>query len=160
MIPLLLLNKVGWKRVAGAGAVTAVILLVAYVRLQHIALKQAELAYHNPRKVLLTRTVKVEGPVRIVTRTVREPGGREEIMREEVRGPVVTTRDMDFRMEPVFPPAPRLDRWLAGARVEPFHYTERHAWAVYGGYSFRNRLDLCAGVSGRGRAEILALVRF
>jgi len=160
MIPLpLLFSNVNWKRVVGAGAAAVIIVLILYVRLQRIALAQAEVVYQNPRTVQQARVVRVQGPVRIITKIVRTPG-REEITTDETRAPVTVVRDSIHLSEPVLPPAPRLDRWLAGARAEPFHYTERQAWAAYGGYSFRNRLDLCAGVSGRGRAEVLVLLRF
>jgi hypothetical protein len=159
MLPRLLLNNINWKRVAGPGALAAVLALLVYAYLQHVALQNAELAYEHPRTVDRVRTVRVAGPVRIVTRTVRTEG-REEIVREENQGPVVEATDTARLVEPVFPPAPRLNRWLAGVGAEPFHFNEREGWRAYGGYSFANRLDLCAGLSGRGRAQFLVLVRF
>lgn len=163
-MPLLLLLQqlkvVSWRRVTAIGGAVLIVLLIAYVRLQAIALDQVELVYRNPKQTSLVHTVRVEGPVRIVTRTIREPGGREETMREEVHGPVTTTRSSEFTVEPVFPPAPRLDRWLLGAGIEPFHWGERGAVALHAGYSFRNRLDLCAGITHDRKAELLFTVRF
>lgn len=160
MIPLpLLLSRVNWRRALGLGACATIIVLVLLVRMQEIALKQAEVAYKNPRAVQTVKVVKVQGPVRIVTKVVKT-ADREETTREEVRGPVFETMDEAFLVEPVFPPAPRSDRWLAGAAFQPFHSREPGAWTAYAGYSFKNRLDLCGGITGRGRPSVLVMVRF
>jgi hypothetical protein len=72
MIPLhLLFSNVNWKRVVGAGAAAVIVVLILYVRLQRIALAQAEVVYRNPRTVQQVRIVRVQGPVRTITRIVR-----------------------------------------------------------------------------------------
>jgi hypothetical protein len=86
--------------------------------------------------------------------------GREEIVREEVRGPVLEITDSAKVSEPVFEPTMNQNRWLVGAGLVDFRPGDRQAWAAYGGYSFGNRLDLCAGVSGRGRPSVLVMLRF
>lgn len=156
---LLSLNKVNWRRVERLGIAGAAVLLVVYVYLQHVALKNNQLIYERPRVIERVRIVRQQGTVRIVTKWVKTPE-REEVIQEEVRAPVVEIRETAQVSEPVFPPAPRTDRWLAGLSAEPFHLQERGSWRAYGGYSFRNRVDLAAGISGRGRAQLLVMFRF
>lgn len=158
MIPALLLSKVNWRRVLGLGATALIVVLVLYVRLQQIALEQHMIIYKNPRRVEKVRVVVVRGPVKIVTRVIKEPSGREETVREETHGPVTEVTDTVKISEPVLPPAARSDRWLVGLAVDPANHRDRSA--VYAGYSFRNRLDLCAGVNERLRPELLVMVRF
>lgn len=160
MVPLLLksLNKIGWKRVGAIGAAGAFVLLLIYCYIQHVALKQNQLIYQNPAVVERVKTVRVEGPVRIVTRTIETPGRVEKVVTEE-RGPVSTTEDSSVVQFPVFPPAPRSDRWIAGIAGNPFSYRDSRYWAGYAGYSFRNRFDLMGGVNS-GRPSVLFVVRF
>ncbi len=158
MLPLLRLNRVRWVRVAGATAALLIILQLLYIRQQHLVLQQTQVIYKNPRVVHQVRVVRVQGPVRIVTRTV-EVEGRREVTVEEVRAPATEVHE-DLRVsEPVFQPS-RTDRWLVGASVNPFHPDNAAERAGYVGYSFRNRLDLCGGVEGRGRARVLVMLRF
>ena len=160
LLPLLpLLKGTDWKRVGAAAALLAVLALGAYCYLQHVALGKLEAIYAHPRTEERIQMVRIVGPVRIVTRVVEIEGKKETII-EEVRGPIVETSDSLKVAEPVFPPAPRTDRWLAGASLDPFSYADTKAWTAYGGYSFRNRLDLCAGISGRGQGRVLVMVRF
>lgn len=143
---------------AAWGAFGAFVLLLIYCYLQHIALAQNQLIYQNPEVIERVKTVRVEGPVRIVTRTVETPGRVERVVTEE-RGPVSVVSDSSHVSTPVFPPAPRSDRWLAGIAGNPFNYRESRYWAGYVGYSFRNRLDLLGGVS-RERPSLLVVIRF
>lgn len=160
MVLLLLksINKIGWKRVGAIGAAGVFVLLIIYCYLQHVALKQNQLIYQNPAVVERVKTVRVEGPVRIVTRTIETPGRVERVVTEE-RGPVSVVKESLNVQTPVFPPAPRSDRWLAGIAGNPFNYRESRYWAGYVGYSFRNRLDLLGGVS-RERPSLLVVIRF
>jgi hypothetical protein len=64
---------VRWRAVAAWGAVGAFILLLIYCYLQHVALAQNQLVYRNPAIVRQIRTVRVEGPVMIMTRVVEPP---------------------------------------------------------------------------------------
>ncbi len=143
---------------AAWGTVGAFILLLIYCYLQHIALAQNQLVYQNPAIIEHVKTIRVEGPVRIVTRTIETPGRVERVVTEE-RGPVSVVSDPSHVSTPVFPPAPRSDRWLAGIAGNPFNYRESRYWAGYVGYSFRNRLDLLGGVS-RERPSLLVVIRF
>ena len=147
-----------WRAVAAWGAAGAFVLLLIYCYLQHVALAQNQLVYRNPAIIKQTRTVRVEGPVRIVTRVVETPGRIERETVEE-RGPVSVVQDSLSAQFPVFPPAPRSDRWLAGIAINPFDYRESRSWGAYVGYGFRNRLDLCGGVSN-GRPSALVTLRF
>ena len=162
MLPLHILaslNKDEISRVLKISLASAAALLVCYCYLQHVALKNAELVYRNPVKIERIRRVRVTGPVRVVTRVV-ESAGRKETTTEETREFVFEKIDRDSVSEPVFPPAPRSDRWLIGASLDPFSYGDADEWRGYLGYGFRNRVDLCAGISGRGRPQILVILRF
>lgn len=159
MWPLLLsLNGVDWKKVAGAGAAVAVVVLISHDYLQGVALKEAELAYKNPRVVAVTRVMKVSGPVRVVTRVV-EVAGRKETTTEEVRGPVTEMRGTETLREPVFPPAAP-PRWVVGPSFIYNKPAERGSGAVWGGVSLAGRLDVLAGVTGKFRPGVMVLWRF
>lgn len=149
---------VRWRAVAAWGAAGAFVLLLVYCYLQHVALAQNQLVYRNPAIIKQTRTVRVEGPVRIVTRVIETPGRVERVIVED-RGEVSVIRESQTTQEPVFPPAPRLNRWLVGAGLAPLEYREPRYWAGYAGYSWGNRLDLLGGVTS-GRPALLAIVRF
>lgn len=160
MLNLLLGTKVNWRRVLGIGTAAVVVVLIAQVRLQQIALDRAELAYKNPRRVEIVRTVKVEGPVRVVTRIVREPSGRTEETREEVRGTVVTTNASEFRIEPVFESAARASGWVTGGGLMGLAPWQTHDVEFCGGYRFGGRLDVLGKVNGAGRGGFLLLWRW
>jgi len=147
-----------WRVVGRWGAAVAFVLLLIYCYLQHVALAQNQLVYRNPAIIHQVRMVRVEGPVRIITRVVETPGRIERETVEE-RGPVSVVQESLRVQTPVFPPAPRSDRWLAGISANPFHYRESRSWGAYVGYGFRNRLDLCGGVAN-GRPSALVTLRF
>lgn len=147
-----------WRAVAAWGGAGAFVLLLIYCYLQHVALAQNQLVYRNPAIIKQTRTVRVEGPVRIVTRVVETPGRIERETVEE-RGPVSVVQDSLSAQFPVFPPAPRSDRWLAGISANPFHYRESREWGAYVGYGFRNRLDVMGGYSD-GDPKAMVVLRF
>jgi hypothetical protein len=129
-----------------------------YCYLQHVALKQNQLIYKYPAVFQKTRIVRTEGPVRIVTRVV-ETQGRVERETIEERGPVSEVHESATVSVPVFPPAPRSDRWLAGISANPFDHRDSRALGAYVGYGFRNRLDLCGRIS-RGQTSVLIIARF
>ena len=147
-----------WRAVATWGAAGAFVLLLIYCYLQHVALAQLQVVYKNPAIVHQIRTVRVEGPVRIVTRVVETPGRVERESVEE-RGPVSEVRESSTVSVPVFPQSPRSDRWLAGITVNPYAYRDSRSWGAYVGYGFRNRFDLCGGFSN-GRPSALVTIRF
>ena len=147
-----------WRAVAAWGAVGAFALLLVYCYLQHVALAQNQLVYRNPAVFQKTRIVRVEGPVRIVTRVVETPGRVERETVEE-RGPISVTEDSSVSQTPVFPPAPRSDRWLAGISANPFDYRDSRSWGAYVGYGFRNRIDLLCGYSN-DNPSMVVIFRF
>lgn len=147
-----------WRVVGRWGAAVAFVLLLIYCYLQHVALAQNQLVYRNPAIIHQVRMVRVEGPVRIITRVVETPGRIERETVEE-RGPVSVVQDSLNAQFSVFPPAPRSDRWLAGIAINPFDYRDSRSWGAYVGYGFRNRLDLCGGVAN-GRPSALVTLRF
>lgn len=157
MFPLLL-SKVRWKAMFNGTLYMGVFLLCVYCYLQHVALKQNQLVYRNPAIVHQARIVRVEGPVRIVTRVVETPGRVERETVEE-RGPVSVVRDSQITETPVFPPTPRSDRWLVSVSVNPISYRDSRDWGAYVGYGFKNRIDISGGVSG-GRPSALFTWRF
>ena len=158
MLPLLLLNSIRWRPILNGALYIAVFLLCVYCYLQHVALKQNQLIYRHPAIFQKTRIVRIEGPVRIVTRVVETPGRIERETVEE-RGPVSVVQESLRVQTPVFPPAPRSDRWLAGISANPFHYRESREWGAYVGYGFRNRLDVMGGYSD-GNPKAMIVLRF
>lgn len=141
------------------GAAAALAVLAAWVWILSKTLAAQELAYKHPKTEERVRVERVEGPVR--TRTVIvEVNGRKETVIEELRGPIIETRDALRISEPVFAPAAKAPRWIIGAGLDPFSYADFRRWEVLGGYSFLNRLDLVAGVTGRGQARLQVQLRF
>ena len=147
-----------WRAVAAWGAAGAFVLLLIYCYLQHVALAQNQLVYRNPAILKQTRIVRVEGPVRIVTRVVETPGRVERETVEE-RGPVTVVKESLHTQTPVFPPAPRSDRWLAGISANPFDYRDSRAWGAYVGYGFKNRFDFMCGYAN-DNPIMVAIFRF
>lgn len=149
---------VRWKSIINGAFCIWVFLVLVYCYLQHVALKQNQLVYRNPSIVRQIRTVRVDGPVRIVTRVVETPGRIERETVEE-RGPVSVVKESLKVQTPVFPPAPRSDRWLAGISANPFDYRDSRSWGAYAGYGFRNRLDVMGGYSD-GNTKAMIILRF
>lgn len=147
-----------WRVVGRWGAAVAFVLLLIYCYLQHVALAQNQLVYRNPAIIHQVRMVRVEGPVRIITRVVETPGRIERETVEE-RGPVSVVQESLRVQTPVFPPAQRSDRWLAGIAINPFDYRDSRSWGAYAGYGFRNRLDVMAGYSD-GSPKAIVVLRF
>lgn len=71
------LTKINWRRVLAISGLGVIFVLCLWVRLQSIALERERLVYLHPRVENRVRVVRVEGPVRIVTRIIKT-GGREE----------------------------------------------------------------------------------
>jgi hypothetical protein len=147
-----------WRVVAVWGAVVSFVLLLVFCYLQHLALKQNQLVYRNPAIVRQMRIVRVEGPVRIITRVVETPGRVERETIEE-RGPISVVQESLIVKTPVFPPSLKSDRWLAGIALNPFDYRESRSWGAYVGYGFRNRLDIMGGYSD-GSPKAMIVLRF
>ena len=133
-------------------------MLCVYCYLQHVALKQNQLIYKYPAVFQKTRIVRTEGPVRIVTRVV-ETQGRVERETIEERGPVSEVHESATVSVPVFPPAPRSDRWLAGISANPFDHRDSRSWGAYVGYGVRNRIDLLCGYSN-ANPSMVVIFRF
>ena len=75
------LTKINWRRVLAISGLGVIVVLALWVRLQSIVLAREQLVYLHPRVENHVRVVRVEGPVRIVTRIVKTEG-REETVRE------------------------------------------------------------------------------
>lgn len=155
---LLNLAPINWRRVLAISGMGVIVVLGLWVRLQAIALAREQLVYLHPRIESRVRVVRVEGPVRIVTRTIKTEG-REETVREEVRGPVVSTTEAVHIETPVFPPA-RPPLWVAGASLMNFRPGDRAGWMAWGGVSVAGHIDICLGLSGDLRPGAMVLFRF
>lgn len=147
-----------WRVVGRWGVAVAFVLILIYCYLQHVALAQNQLVYRNPAIIKQTRIVRVEGPVRIVTRVVETPGRVERETIEE-RGPISVVQESLIVKTPVFPPSLKSDRWLAGIALNPFDYRDSRSWGAYVGYGFRNRLDVMGGYSD-GSPKAMLILRF
>jgi hypothetical protein len=86
--------------------------------------------------------------VRIVTKIIEKPGGEKETSITETHEPITESTDLDIQSSPV----PLKDtlalsssRWLVGVGLDNFSPKEASAYRFYGGYSIRNRVDLCVG---------------
>lgn len=152
------LTKINWRRVLAISGLGVIFVLCLWVRLQSIALERERLVYLHPRVENRVRVVRVEGPVRIVTRIIKTEG-REETVREEVRGPVVSTTESVNIETPVFPPV-RAPRWVVGTSLLDFRPGDRSGWTAWAGVSIGGRLDLCLGVTGSLRPGAMVLFRF
>lgn len=155
MLPLLALNPGSWKRIGIGAGVAVLIGLIAGTAKEFFELRKARAAYENPRVVAVTKTVKVQGPTVIKERIIREPGGREEITREETRGPVVEGSDVATLSEPVFVPPARAPRWLLGVSLADLRASDRTAYTLWPGVTLGGRLDLEAGLDGDFRTKRL-----
>lgn len=157
MWPSFLTSNVNPWRVLGITAGAAVLAMLLYVRAMRLELEKAQVVYTHPAVTTHEKKNRTEGAVRIVTRIIREPGGREETVREETRGPVTETTDVLSVSTPVLD-VPR--RWVVGGGLDTFRsYTFRDA-TVYGGLTLGGRLDLVARVTGGGRVGALVMWRF
>ncbi len=159
MLPLLLrqLKGVNWWRKATIASGAVIVVLLINLRSKGLDVQQARLAYENPRVQERKETKRVEGPVQIVTKTLRTADG-EEVTVWETRGEVVTTVAHSVDSEPVFAPV-RLDRWLLGGGPS-WRPGETVEYSVMAGRSWANRIDLSGEISQRGRIGGKIVFRF
>lgn len=152
------LGDVNWKRVAGIGAAGAFVLLIVYAYLQGVALQKAELVYRNPTKTERRKKIRIQGPVRIVTKTIKTPG-REETTTQEVRDAFMEYSESVNSSQPVFAPEVAT-KWLVGGSKTLFGGWQTNNFAVYGGRSLGRHLDLSLGISGAGKPIGMILWRW
>lgn len=128
--------------------------------------KTARASLENPRTIEVVKVVRVEGPVKIKTVVVERPTGEKETTTTEERGETTEVVDSMDKSEPVplsvLAPALRSDRWLVGTSLRNFSPRSYENWGIWGGYSFRGRVDLLFGVEHPDRLEstLLAVIRF
>jgi len=137
------------KAVHTASAVVILILITCIYKL-HVEVTEAKLVYSHPQTINHTKTVTVEGPVRIVTKIVQLPSGEKETTITEDRAPVVEKVETSSSTTIVplavaLAPA-REDRYLLGAGLLDFSPKDFHAYRMYAGYSFKNRVDVFYGI--------------
>lgn len=126
-----------------------------------IELNEAKLVYEHPKVVQSVRVV--QGPVRIVTRVIERPGEKEMVVVEE-RGQVTAESRQESTPEPlasILKPV-RTDRWLLGLSLHGPSPSDAGSYRVLAGYSFKNRLDLFAGVGydETVKTEVSLMARF
>lgn len=154
---LLQLSKVNWWRGSTFVTVAGLIVLFLHTWEMHIEMRRAKAAYENPKIVTVIRKVRVEGPTRIVTRTIEVPG-RKEVVTDELRGGFSEALGTETLSEPVLP-AVRTDRWLAGIGPS-WRFNEVVEWNGVVGRSFSNRVDLLGELSQTGRIGCRVVFRF
>lgn len=158
MFPLLTaLSSVRWRVVGWAAGIGGLIALIVFAYLQHVELEKLRVAYDHPKIEEHVKIMRVQGPVRIITRTITTPG-RTEVVKTEDRAPVIESTETAHISTPVFNTI-RTDRYILGA----FALAGPSKTPEYGfkaGYSFNNRLDIACGLSGQRRAILDVSVRF
>jgi hypothetical protein len=157
MLPLLALSKINWWRVGVFGTVAIIIVMFLHTWGQGIDLAKARAAYEHPRVVTVYKKVRVQGPVRIVTRTIEVPG-RKEVVSDELRGGFSEVLGADTLSEPVLSAA-RTDRWLVGVGPS-WRYNEAVEWNGVFGRSFSNRVDIQGEISQKARVGARVVFRF
>lgn len=157
MFPLLLkIRQLNLRTTSIVVLVFVVICLAAAVKLQHDQLQMAKIVYANPKVVTIEKVVKVQGPVRIVTKIVERPSGERETTVEETRAEVVETSGSSSESSPVpldvalKPPSG--DRWLAGVGNRDFSFRSWDQYTIWAGREM-GRLELLGGVGYRDRIE-------
>lgn len=140
-----LLNK---NTAIGGLVVVILLILVQYKRLD-TEYKTAKLVYSNPATKEIVREVRVQGPVRIVYRTIKEPSGVERTETITEQQPVTAITETAHWSEPVpvsVALAPiRTNRWLLTFGVNRLT-PDFDGKAVLAGYGWNNRFDLQAGI--------------
>ena len=160
ILSLLKLRGVNWWRVGTITSVSAVIILICYVRLQHLRVQEIRAVYSHPMVVKKLETIKVRGPERIVIRTIKTPEKEEIIKVVEKAGTVESSLgwslDQPLSPETVMKPP---KRWLIGGGIAGWK-EENRIEMLYGGVTLFNRLDLCLGYSANSRGLALVNWRF
>jgi len=165
MFPNLLKN---WQKGAIVGLVlaclTCLTLLVQWKKTDS-ELKEAQLAYEHPAIKEIVREVKVQGPERIVYRTIKEPGGIERTETVTERQVTASITESGHWSEPVpvstvITPI-RTDRYLLTFGVNRLT-PDLDGKAILVGYGFKNRLDIQAGAvkDVEIRPMVLVTLRF
>lgn len=153
----MILPELNLKQLALPILATVVVLLVGYCYVQRQALKQAEVIYSHPQVEAKVHNVVTRGPVRIVERIVRQPAGVIVTNRVIERGMVVRTVDSQSSSKPSFAPI-KNHPWLLGVSNAQLRYQDPRSWTAYAGYSINSRLDLCGGITVKGRLQLIVLL--
>jgi len=157
-----------------AGVQTFVIILVLVyawtnherLKTQRTELDTARAALEHPATIEKIKTVTVQGPVRVITKIVERSTGEKETTIDETREPVIETNQAESESKPVslesILPRARTDRWLVGADLRSWSPSTIEAYTFYGGYSFKNRVDVMLGGGRPDKFEghLLVVARF
>lgn len=155
MISLLKLSKLNWWKYGTYTTTVVIVMMVLHVWELNIEMRQAKAAYENPKTVTVFKKLTVQGPTRIITRTIEVPG-RKEVVTDELRGGFSEALGGATISEPVLP-VMRTNRWLVGGGPS-WRFNETMEWNVLVGRSFSNRVDI--QVEGSQKARIGARVVF
>lgn len=160
-----LLKNLGIKDYAIVALVGMVCAFSQKLASDHAELAKAREVYQHPQIKYVDRIVEKQGPVRIVTRTVKQPSGVLIVDQTEERGEITTDTATSNESAPVplnvALKEPRSDRYLLSAglnRLTP----DVDGKALFVGYGWKNRFDLqVGGVEHDGFSPwVLATLRF
>ncbi len=162
MLLLLSIARRYWREGSIGLLVLAVFVVAAGWARDRREFARQKLVYENPAVKIVEKIVRVQGPVRVITRVVQKPGETVTIV-EERRGEVVESSESGHESRPVpireaMAPA-RADRWLAGIQVDDLRFRDSRGYTALAGYSFRNRVDVLGGWGGDG-GKIQLGIRF
>ena len=166
MNPLLLLQSFSLNKAVHTASTIVIITLVTFIYKLHVQVTEAKLVYSHPDVVIKTNTVRVEGPVRIVTRIVELKDGEKETTITEDHAPVV--EKVDVSSSTIVVPLSvalefkRSDRYLLGAGLLDFSPNTYRSYRMYGGYSIANRVDFLygIGIDGGIKQSVSVIFRF
>lgn len=162
MFLLISLARKYWREGAIGALVLAVVVAVFLWERDRRELERVRLVYENPRVKIVEKVVKVQGPVRVVTRIIEKPGEVVTIV-DERRGEVSETTGSDRETAPVpieiaMKPH-RSDRWLVAAQVDDGRFREAKGYSALVGYGWNNRVDVLIGGGAEG-VKLQVVARF
>lgn len=154
-----LLNFDG-KRITIAVLIVIVLALAAAVRIEHYRAEQANSVYTNPRVIHSVKTVKVAGPVRIVTQVVERPT-EKRITTIEYREATIETRGETADSAPVplsVAMAAPGNAWLVGVGNRDGEFRTWKGYSLWAGRELGTRAQAQLGVGYRDGAEAQAVL--
>lgn len=173
---LLTLRSLKWIRASRIEAAIIVFLLIfCWVQSNRFRIAQKQLgtaqeALKHPQVVEKVVKITVAGPTRVITKIVEKPTGEKETVTDEVHFGEMEYSGEQNESRPVgldeligaTSVKARTDRWLLGISNRNWAPRDIGHYGLWGGYSFRNRLDLLAGAINSHKAEfhLLVVARF
>lgn len=153
MKTLLFLIKHKYKEVIIVVLIFAFLLQWKKLSVKEQEIKAFQKSLDNPKIVERVIVKTVRGPVRVVTKVVEKPSGERESLREEsidseelLYGESKESQPIIFGESDLGIEEQRTSRWLAGVSLKDWSPKDSKAYTAWGGYSFRNRLDVLYGL--------------